>query len=172
MSRPARWWVVVIAAAGAFISGATGCDRGRRVTEDPPGTGVVELVVDGDTIDVRIDGHLERIRLIGIDTPEMATPDHPAECYGPEASRHTEQLLAPGTKVRLVRDVVGRDDYGRLLAYVFRVDDGLFVNERIVADGFAQPLNIAPNSANHRRFVDAAGVAERSSLGLWSACTS
>src|SRR5688572_15199922 len=107
-----------------------------------PGDGIatVREVVDGDTIDVAIGGRDERVRLIGIDTPETKKPDSPIECYGPEASAYTSDLLPAGTEVRIERDIVGRDDYGRLLGYVHRTSDGLFVNLAIVEAGFAQPL--------------------------------
>ncbi len=72
--------------------------------------------------------------------------------------------------MRLERDIVGRDDYGRLLAYVFRRGDDVLINELIVAAGYARPLTIAPNDAHRRRFVDAAHTAEASALGLWRTC--
>ena len=72
--------------------------------------------------------------------------------------------------MRLERDVVGRDDYGRLLAYVYLAADGRMVNELIVAAGFAQPLTIPPNSTFAARFVAAARDAEAAGLGLWGAC--
>lgn len=132
---------------------------------------VVDRVVDGDTIDVIIDGNEERVRLIGIDTPETKRPDTPIECFGPEASAFTEQLLPVGTPVRLERDIVGRDDYGRLLAYVYRADDGTFVNYEIMRQGFAQPLSIAPNDTFAELFVEAAHAAEADDAGLWAACS-
>jgi micrococcal nuclease len=131
---------------------------------------VVEFVVDGDTIDVRIDGDDERVRLIGIDTPETKKPDTPVECFGPEATTFTESLLAPGTPVRLERDVVGRDDYGRLLAYVYRASDGILVNYEIIRQGYARPLTIPPNVAHAEQFVEAARAAERDDAGLWAGC--
>ena len=131
---------------------------------------VVEHVVDGDTIDVTIDGDEERVRLIGIDTPETKRPDTPVECFGPEATAFTQNLLAPGTPVRLERDVVGRDDYGRLLAYVYRASDGILVNYEIIRQGYARPLTIPPNNSYANLFVDAAGEAQRAAAGLWSSC--
>ena len=130
----------------------------------------MELVVDGDTVDIEIAGREERVRLIGIDTPETYVTDGPPECFGPEASAFTQSLLPIGTEVRLTRDVVGRDDYGRLLAYVHRRSDGLFINEAIVAGGYARPLSIAPNDAFAARFVTAATHAEADDRGLWEAC--
>ena len=131
---------------------------------------VVDFVVDGDTVDVRIDGGDERVRLIGIDTPETKRPDTPVECFGPEATTFTQSLLAPGTAVRLERDVVGRDDYGRILAYVYRTNDGIFVNYEIIRQGYARPLTIPPNVAYAELFVEAARAAERDDAGLWAGC--
>jgi micrococcal nuclease len=128
-------------------------------------------VVDGDTIDVAIGGHRERVRLIGIDTPETKKPDTPVQCYGPEATTFTTSLLPANAPIHLERDVVGRDDYGRLLAYVYLATDGTFVNLTIIRQGFARPLTIAPNSAHADEFVAAAHTAEADHIGLWAACT-
>ena len=138
---------------------------------------VVEHVVDGDTIDVVVDGREERVRLTGIDTPEVArdaSGDRPAtvcECFGDEATAFVERLLPVGTPIRLERDVVGRDDYGRLLAYVYRAEDGIFVNYEIVRQGYAQPLTIPPNVTFSELMVAAARDAEADDAGLWSACS-
>ena len=90
----------------------------------------VVKVIDGDTVDVSVDGKVERVRLIGIDTPETKKPNTPIECYGPEASQRTAFLLPVGTPVILQRDAEARDHYGRLLGYIFRFSDNLFVNGR------------------------------------------
>ena len=136
----------------------------------------VEWVIDGDTIDVLVDGDQERVRLTGIDTPEVAReatetrPSRPGECFGEEATEFTRGLLPVGTPVRLERDVVGRDDFGRLLAYVYRASDGIFVNYEIVRQGYAQPLTIPPNVTFSDLMVQAARDAEAVDAGLWSAC--
>ncbi len=132
---------------------------------------VVEDIVDGDTIDVTIDGNEERIRLIGIDTPETKKRDSPIECFGPEASAFTASLLPIGTPVRIERDIVNRDDYGRLLGYVHRAGDGIFVNYELMRQGFAQPLSISPNDLYAQLFSDAARAAEADDAGLWAACS-
>lgn len=149
----------------------------------PPGTGVLDAnatvthVVDGDTIDVTVGGARERVRLTGVDTPEVAhagTPDrpgNPAECFADAAAAFTAGLIPPGTPVRLERDVVSRDDYGRLLAYVYRAGDGVFVNDELVRQGYARPLSIAPNVTHRERFVTAARLAEHAEVGLWGACS-
>ncbi len=134
----------------------------------------MEAVVDGDTVDVAVGRRHERVRLIGIDTPEVYVDTGTPECYGPEASAFTKHLLAPGTKVRLERDVVGRDDYGRLLAYLYVQSGGgggeVMVNEELVRRGLATPLSIAPNVTYAARFAADARAAEAAGLGLWEAC--
>jgi micrococcal nuclease len=130
----------------------------------------VRRVVDGDTVSVGLGGRDEKVRLLGIDTPESVNPDTPVECFAKEASARTAALLPPGTSVRLVRDVEERDRYGRLLAYVYRVSDGLFVNLDLVRGGYARLLTHPPNVAHTDELVDAARAARESRRGLWAAC--
>ena len=75
-----------------------------------------------------------------------------------------------GTRVRLVRDVEARDRYDRLLAYVYRAEDGLFVNEQMARDGYADVLTFPPNVAHAADFVDAVRAAREAGRGLWGAC--
>jgi micrococcal nuclease len=128
-------------------------------------------VVDGDTIDVNIAGHRERVRLIGIDTPETKKPNTPVQCYGPEATKFTKSMLAEDALLHLERDVVARDDYGRMLAYVYLATDATFVNMAIVRQGFARVLTIRPNAAHADEFAAAAGAAQADNIGLWAKCT-
>ncbi len=132
---------------------------------------VIDYVIDGDTVDVIIDGREERIRLIGIDTPETKKRNSPIECFGPEASAFTELLLPVGTPVYIERDIVNRDDYGRILGYVYRANDGIFVNYELMRQGFAQPMSIPPNDAFAELFADAARAAEADNAGIWAACS-
>ena len=129
-------------------------------------------VVDGDTVDVKVADRTERVRLIGIDTPEATGGFLPVECYGDEASAFTKTLLPVGTEVLLTRDVEARDRYDRLLAYVHRAGDGLFVNLEIAASGYAEALIIEPNSTHAGAFYAAAAAARDQGLGLWGACGS
>lgn len=131
----------------------------------------VVRVVDGDTIVVGTERGQERVRLIGIDTPESTDPRQPVECFGKEAAGYTASLLPPGTPVTLERDAQSRDRYGRLLAYVYRSSDGLFVNEAILAGGFAQVLTIPPNVTHTERLLAAERSARASGAGLWSRCS-
>ena len=133
--------------------------------------GHVSRVIDGDTVVVRIAGRSETIRLIGVNTPETHHPTKPVECFGPEASAHTALLLPEGTEVWVERDVESRDRYGRLLGYVHRSADDLFVNLDLVAGGWAVPYPFPPNTTFESRFAEAATAARASSLGLWGRCS-
>ncbi|MGH8999428.1 MAG: thermonuclease family protein [Acidimicrobiia bacterium] len=127
----------------------------------------VERVVDGDTLVVRGG---QRVRLIGIDTPETVDPRRPVQCFGREAADRLRSLLAAGTDVRLAYDVERTDRFGRTLAYVYRRSDGLFVNAALVAGGYAQPATYPPNVAHADDFADLARQARQTQMGLWGAC--
>lgn len=129
---------------------------------------VIRSVSDGDTI-VLVGG--TRVRLIGIDTPETHHPSKPVQCFGAEASAHTRSLLPAGTAVRLAYDVERLDRYRRTLAYVYRRDDGLFVNAALARDGYAQAYTYPPNVAHAEEFVAFAREAREAGRGLWSACS-
>ena len=115
---------------------------------------LVEHVVDGDTIDVLMDGRKEPVRLIGIDTPETKDPNQPVQPFGPEASAFTTRLLG-NRQVWLELDAQQRDQYGRILAYVYYEDDtGSWTwnghrlaqaNLQIALSGLADVLTIPPD---------------------------
>jgi micrococcal nuclease len=159
------------------VGGTAGLGACSPVTPSPAADGpnaTVVAVIDGDTFDVEISGRRERVRLLGIDTPEVAhqafgdRAANAAECYGVEAAAFTAGLLPIGAQVRLERDVVGRDHYGRLLAHAHL--GNTYVNVEVVRRGYAQPLFIAPNAVNRDVIVAAATAAEADDVGLWSAC--
>jgi micrococcal nuclease len=129
----------------------------------------VARVVDGDTIRVELPSGEESVRYIGIDTPESVKPGAPVECFAGRASALNERLV-DGERVRLVRDVEERDRYGRLLAYVYRARDGLFVNAELVRRGYATVATFPPNVAHERDFRRLARRARVSGRGLWSQC--
>ena len=166
-----------VAAVAVVLVLLTGCGRGAgpSVPAASPAQGglpsgvdvVVTKVVDGDTIDV---SGGERVRLIGVDTPETKDPRRPVGCYGAEASKFTASVIPPGTPVRLVGDAESRDKYGRLLAYVYRRADALFVNAELLRRGYAQLLTIPPNIAHTDEFTAIARDARAGSQGLWGAC--
>ena len=126
-------------------------------------TARVTHVTDGDT--VWLSG-IGKVRLIGIDTPEVYGS---VECYGPAASAFTDRVLRPGTRVRYRLGVEQRDRYGRALAYVW-LPDGRMFNNLLAEDGYARPLTIPPNDRYAGRFVAAARRARTARHGLWGAC--
>ena len=156
----------------ALVSAACSHASAPKATAvaQPAGTATVERVVDGDTIIVHVGGRRERVRFIGIDTPESVKPNTPVQCFAIAASNRTKALLPAGTPVRLVGDVEQRDTYRRLLAYVYRAHDNLFVNLSLVHDGYAVPYTFPPNVAHTSEFVAAAADARSAGRGLWSAC--
>jgi micrococcal nuclease len=124
-------------------------------------------VIDGDTIDVLIDGRELRVRYIGIDTPETVDPREPVGCFGREASEHNRQLVERRT-VGLERDVSETDRFGRLLRYVW-VDDRM-VNARLVEEGYATATTFPPDVRYADLFAALEAEAREGGRGLWSAC--
>ena len=136
--------------------------------EPPRSAGAYVLrAVDGDSIEVLLDGEREDVRYIGIDTPETVKPDTPVQCFGPRAHRFNAQLVTH-RRVRLVFGVERRDVYGRLLAYVYLGDR--FVNAELARRGLARTLTIPPNDRFAGRFQRLQNAAARAGRGLWGAC--
>jgi micrococcal nuclease len=147
---------------------------GLQQAHDDPGpastsVGRVVRIVDGDTIRVSVGGREERVRYIGIDTPESVKPGTPVQCFAKKASAENKRLVG-GQRVRLVRDVEERDRYGRLLAYVYPAAGGPMVNETLVRGGYARPLTIPPDVRHAERFGRLADEARKAGRGLWRAC--
>ena len=167
---------VLAAAAPLLIASGCGTDAGSPAdtstgTRDHHATNaVVERVVDGDTIVATIGGRSETVRLIGVDAPESVAPTRPVQCYGKEASGFLDAVLPAGTEITLLRDVEARDVYDRLLGYVVRSSDGLFVNLELVAAGYAAVLSYPPNDHYADVLDRAQAEAVASGRGLWSAC--
>ncbi len=110
----------------------------------------------------------EDVRYIGIDTPETVKPGEPVQCYGPQASEANHELV-DGRTVRLDFDRELRDVYGRLLAYVYVGDR--FINEELLAGGYARTLEIEPNTSMAEELADRRTSARaRTEKGLWGAC--
>jgi micrococcal nuclease len=128
------------------------------------GAATVTHVTDGDTVWLST---LGKVRLIGIDTPEVY--GH-IDCYGPQASAFTDRVLRPGTRVRYEIGREAHDVYGRTLAYLW-LGDGRMFNELLAADGYARPLTIPPNDDYARLFAVAAARARSARRGLWAGCS-
>lgn len=128
-------------------------------------------VTDGDTIRVSIDGRSTRIRLIGIDTPEVTDPRKPVQCFGREASRRAHELM-DGTQVWLEYDPSQgrRDRYGRSLAYVW-LNENMLVNQQMVSEGFAHEYTYDAAYKYLDTFRDAEQAARAADRGLWNPAT-
>jgi len=141
----------------------------RTAWPDPPRDAVrakVQRVSDGDTFVATVQGRRERVRVIGVDTPESVDPNRPDEPYGQEASDFAKHYL-DGETVRLAGDAEPRDRYGRMLAYVW-LEDGTFWNALLVAEGYAQQLTIPPNVTYADLFRRLAREARQHDRGLWA----
>lgn len=125
----------------------------------------VTKIVDGDTVDVEIDGKPFTVRYIGIDTPETKDPNLPIQFYGPEAANRNSELVS-GKQVILVKDVSETDSYGRLLRYVFVGD--VFVNETLVKEGYAYAKDFPPDTSCSELFSVEQERVKSQSIGLWA----
>lgn len=127
-------------------------------------TYTVQRVIDGDTIELNTG---ERVRYIGINTPETKHPSKGVECFGPEASKFNTQLVK-GKTITMEKDVSDTDRYGRLLRYIY-VDD-LFVNLELVKQGYAYSSSYPPDVKHQDRLREAESYARSNKLGLWNDC--
>ena len=141
------------------------------VSTTTPSSELVKVVrvVDGDTINIEIDGKVEPVRYIGIDTPETVDPRKPVQCFGVEASKKNKELVE-GKMVRLEKDITDRDKYNRLLRYVW-LDDTL-INQTLVEQGYTKSYSYPPDIKYQDNFVAAEKKAREDKLGLWTACAS
>jgi micrococcal nuclease len=140
---------------------------GRRAANRFPAT--VIRAIDGDTIVVSVGaGRIEKVRILGADTPETVDPRKPVQCFGPQASAYTKHRLAPGTRVTLQTDAEVRDKYGRLLVYVYIA--GARYDDELLRLGYARLLIIPPNGKYGRALLSAELEARAAGRGLWSAC--
>jgi micrococcal nuclease len=127
--------------------------------------GYVTRVLDGDTIYVQIGGQIEKVRYIGVNTPEIHHPTKGTEPYG-AAAREANRRLVEGRWVTLVLDVQPRDRFGRLLAYVYI--GNRFVNAELVWQGYAEAATYPPNVRYADYFVDLQRRAREAKRGLWA----
>ncbi len=163
MERITEFLLLLLVSWSTWLGGATT----ESVTDvSATTTAQVVQVIDGDTIDVTIAGREERVRYIGIDTPEPYRDAEPA-CYSLEASLRNEELVG-GKLVQLVAGKEERDTYNRLLRYVYVEDT--FVNAELVRDGFATTLPIPPNTRHASYLYELEQAAAAAERGLWGVC--
>jgi micrococcal nuclease len=153
---PRRWWWLPLVFIPLILASAS------AQTDDC----AVLQVVDGDTIHVRCGVRVEKVRYIGIDAPEIHHPIWGAEPGGREAAALNRRLVG-GRHVRLELDVRARDQYGRLLAYVWAAD--MMVNAELVRLGYAQVMTIPPNVRYQALFLKLQREARAAGRGLWAA---
>lgn len=120
-------------------------------------------IIDGDTIE--IEGG-KKVRLIGIDAPEINNGKE-ADCYANEAKNYLNNLLN-GTKINLEKDISETDRYGRLVRYIYL--DKVFINEKLVRDGFALVSTYPPDIKYQDKLIEAEKYARSNNLGLWNVC--
>ena len=125
---------------------------------------LVDRVVDGDTIELS-DGR--KVRYIGIDTPETKDPRKEIQCFGEEASAYNRDLVE-GKVVAIEADVADKDQYDRLLRYVWLEDE--MINKKLVAEGYAYASSYPPNVKYQTQFKLAQQQAREQNLGLWAEC--
>ena len=154
--------------------------RNPLITKDRE-TAKVVRVIDGDTIEISAtDGPAsggengQKIRYIGIDTPETVDPRKAVQCFGQEAAAKNRELVE-GKTVSLEKDVSETDKYGRLLRYVYfdaSTSSGqvIFVNELLVKEGFAHASSYPPDVKYQDQFQKAEQEARVNNLGLWGQC--
>lgn len=134
------------------------------LTEPAKSTEKVSRVIDGDTFEIQ--GGI-KVRLIGIDTPEMKNKNKTIDCFALEAKKKAEDLLT-NKEVVLEKDVSETDRYGRLLRYVYL--NGEMINDTLVKDGFAKISTFPPDVKNAQIFLASERMAREAKAGLWQAC--
>lgn len=143
---------------------------GQQLQQRQPGQYQVSRFVDGDTIEINMNGQTEKIRMIGVDTPETHKPNTPVQCYGPAAAAYTKRLIGR-QPVRLEADALSsnRDRYSRLLRYVL-LPDGSNVNEQLVRNGYGFYYPYF-SFTRAKQFAAAQAAAQREHKGLWGNCS-
>jgi len=150
--------VTVFSLAGC-MGGVDSEPTANAVTQE-----LVTSVIDGDTIELASG---ERVRYLGIDTPETHHPDKPVECFGERATERNRELVE-GRTVYLVPDGEDRDQYGRLLRYVYA--DNTFVNGQLVWEGFGVARSFGEQPRLYQTLVQLERSARENARGLWREC--
>jgi endonuclease YncB( thermonuclease family) len=149
------------APAGATVAPVVADEAGPERS----GVVVVQRVIDGDTL-VLVDG--TRVRLLGIDTPEVGRNGQPDECGAAEATAALNALAGAGSAIRLELDEQAEDRFGRTLAWLWSGDT--LLNETLASDGHARAMVIAPNSRYRDRILRAVDAARAQGRGIWGLC--
>lgn len=163
--------VIALFALVAIVAPKISLATPKQIVSTTPGQYRITEVYDGDTIAVAMDGRTEKVRMIGVDTPETHKPNSPIECGGPEASSFAHKQL-DGKAVRLEADPTNqnRDRYDRLLRYVY-LPDGTLFNKLLITEGFGTPYTSFPFQKK-QEFINAGLQAKLDNKGVWAGyCT-
>lgn len=163
-------WLTLILAGCAAASGSGEAEGMNGIWSRYPElkgqkyeTTEVKRVVDGDTLETK-EG--DKVRLIGMNTPETVKPNSPVEAYGKEASAFSKKQLT-GKTVYLFADAGDTDKYGRKLRYLFVKGETVMYNETLLREGYANTMTIVPNVTFAKTFVEAEREARNKNKGLW-----
>src|SRR5665213_1627347 len=167
------WLALLVLVIASLLLGGQKSGLIRQASQtavsNQPGLYSINHFVDGDTIAVNMNGKIEKVRFVGVDTPETHKPNTPVQCYGPAAAAFTKTTIG-SQRVRLVSDSLStdRDRYDRLLRYVY-LPDGTLVNEKLIQEGygFYYPYFPFTKAAQFSTDEQTAMAAHR---GLWATC--
>lgn len=162
--------ITACALALHFFDGSSSKPRRKIPKINPDEKYQVLTVLDGDTFEVKMNGKMEKVRMLGIDTPETVDPRKPVQCYGKEASDMTKSMLSHHSvvlKIDAKQSIL--DKYGRILAYVYR-DDGLFINTFLLEKGYAREYTYGNAYSFQKEFKALQASAQEQKFGLWESC--
>lgn len=171
--RKPAWISALVVVAGLLLGLAQQQgwlqDAADQAEQTQPGLYRVSRFVDGDTVVVDMNGHEEKVRFVGVDTPETHKPNTPVQCYGPAAAAFTKTVIG-SQKLRLVSDPLStdRDRYGRLLRYVY-LPDGRLLNQELIKTGHGFYYPYFPFTKSKQFSADQA-AAQAANRGLWGNC--
>lgn len=164
-------FIVISTILVTYFSGSLKIKYNKKLPKvNPEGKYEIIAVLDGDTFEVKINGKIEKVRMLGIDTPETVDPRKPVQCFGKEASDNTKSMLSHHfvtLKIDMKQSVL--DKYGRILAYVYR-EDGLFINEFFLENGYAREYTYGKAYSLQKEFKALQKIAQEQKNGLWESC--
>ncbi len=157
--------LLVVATQSGWLDGGV-----KTAEQSQPGLYNIDHYIDGDTVAVNMNGTVEEVRFIGVDTPETHRPNTPVQCYGPQAADFTKAQISRFGKVRLQADPLdtNRDVYGRLLRYVY-LPDGTLLDEKLIQQGYGFAYLDFPFTKK-AQFAADGQAAQSQKIGLWAAC--
>ncbi|MES3031373.1 MAG: thermonuclease family protein [Patescibacteria group bacterium] len=162
--------IVLVCGVGTYLSREKPKAFRKPIAISPETLYRVHNVLDGDTFEVEVKGVVEKVRMIGVDTPETVDPRKPPQCFGSEASNETKKLLTDHfVYLEIDPTQYFYDKFGRILAYV-KLDEGLFVNRHLLEKGFAREYTYGKAYALSKEFKKIQKESQIKKNGLWAVC--